>query len=304
VGDREDRDVSGSGRDELEREIDELLQGRGSSGSASGSGAPGGGAPGGESGRPQVPGSARSEGGGLEDLLGGPGASGSAGRQRHRDAREQPGSGSFPVNFSALIGLLIAIIVIFVFVNALRNTESGTVGIGSAGIGEKVEPFAVPLAMSDLEGDANVEPAQACQVAGDDVMRICDYFDRPLLISFWFTGGAAECIDQQDVFDQVATRFRKRVGAVSINVRDDRGRVRDLIEERGWKVPVGHDTDGAVSNVYRVGGCPTFLFVKPGGVLERAEIGRTTVEELSSQVRSFLDGQEETQKAGQKTPGS
>jgi hypothetical protein len=43
--------------------------------------------------------------------------------------------------------------------------------------------------------------------------------------------------------------------------------------------------------MYRVGGCPTFLFIKAGGVLERAEIGRTTVGELSSQVRSFLNGQ-------------
>ena len=131
------------------------------------------------------------------------------------------------------------------------------------------------------------------------MIRICDYFDRPLLISFWFTGGASECVDQQDVFDQVAERFRGRVGAVSVNVRDSRDRVRDLVEERAWKVPVGHDTDGAVSNMYRVGGCPTFLFVRAGGVLERAEIGRTTVEELCSQVRSFLDGQEAKEKSSQ-----
>ncbi|MEX0620030.1 MAG: hypothetical protein WD181_00425 [Solirubrobacterales bacterium] len=208
-----------------------------------------------------------------------------------------------PLNYGALVGILIAFVAVFILVNALRNTESGTVGIGPVGIGEKVDPFAVPIAVSDLEGDANVDPVEACRVTGEDVLRICDYFDRPLLVSFWFTGGASECIDQQDVFEQVAERFKGRAGAISINVRDDRRKVQDLVEERGWQVEVGHDTDGAVSNMYRIGGCPTFLFVRAGGVLEQAEIGRTTVEELSSQVRSFLNDQEAKEESGQKVSG-
>src|SRR5690606_19029840 len=117
------------------------------------------------------------------------------------------------------------------------------------------------------------------------------------------TKGAAECIDQQDVFDQVARRFRGRVGAVSINVRDDRDRVRELMEEHRWTVPVGYDRDGAVSNIYRVGGCPTFLFVDRSGVLRRAEIGRTDAVELTAQVRSLIDGEEGEEKTPF-TPGS
>lgn len=301
--------------DERQREIDDLLKG-------------GGGPPAGK--RPD-------RGGGLEDLLGDPSAGkagsgrsgrggpaagsrsrGASGRTERRSGEGSPGTGGtgsglpgegeekvrLPFSYGALVGILIAIVAIFILVNALRNTESGTVGIGSVGIGEKVDPFAVPVASSELEGDANVDPDEACRVQGEDVIRICDYFDRPLLISFWFTGGASECIDQQDVFDEVAERFRGRAGAISINVRDGRDRVRELIEERGWKVPVGHDTDGAVSNMYRVGGCPTFLFVRAGGVLEQAEIGRTTVEELSSQVRSFLNGQEAKEKTAAETAGS
>ncbi len=201
-----------------------------------------------------------------------------------------------PFNYVALVGVLFIVVMVIAAVNALRTTDSGTVGIGDVGIGEKIAPFAVPLADSDLEGDANIDPERACQVAGDDVLRICDYFGRPLVISFWFTKGASECIDQQDVFDQVAARFRGRAGMVSINVRDDRNRVRDLVEEHEWQVPVGHDRDGAVSNIYRVGGCPTFLFVDPSGVLRSAEIGQTTSEELTAQVRSLIDGEQEEEK--------
>ena len=49
--------------------------------------------------------------------------------------------------------------------------------------------------------------------------------------------------------------------------------VRDLIHERHWTMPVGYDRDGAVASLYRVGGCPTFAYVYPGGTLQDASIG-------------------------------
>lgn len=273
---------------EREREIDDLLSGRSGGSERKGDDA---------SGRPALSGRQPA---GSEERAGptGPEArpvqSSRSGRRERSSAEREEGEGRkvrLPFNYGALVGLIFVLIVAVAVVNLLTGQESGTVGIGDVGIGEKVAPFAVPIAASELEGDANIDPDEACDVPGKDVLRICDYFDRPTVISFWFTTGASACIDQQDVFEKVARRFKGRVNTVSINVRDDRERVRELIEQHGWKVPVGHDTDGAVSNIYRVGGCPTFLFLTPGGMLERAEIGRTTVRELSSQVRSFADGQ-------------
>ncbi len=204
------------------------------------------------------------------------------------------GPASKPFNYTALVAIIFAVFLAVVLLTRGCSTESGSVGLGEEVlVGEQAAPFAVPLAISDLDGDANVDPAQACDVEGADVLRICDYFDRPLVMSFWFTKGASSCIDQQDIFDRLAARFRHKAGFVSINVRDDRDRVRELIEEHGWKVPVGYDRDGAVSNIYRVGGCPTFLFFRKGGVMEEAEIGDTTEEELTAQVRSLIDGQQE-----------
>ena len=203
---------------------------------------------------------------------------------------------SGPFNYMTLVGVIFLVVVAIALFNMLRTSDSGTVGIGEVGIGDKAAPFAVPLALSDLDGDANVDPDQACSVKGADVLRICDYFDRPLVMSFWFTKGASSCIDQQDVFDQVARRYRRRAGFVSINVRDDRDRVRELIEEHGWRVPVGYDRDGAVSNIYRVGGCPTFLFFRRGGILEDAEIGETDAGELGAQVRSLISGESQSKK--------
>lgn len=204
--------------------------------------------------------------------------------------REKPDYGMGRTAYKALVGVLLAAAVIILLINLLTDRESGTVGLGDVGIGKRIEPFAVPEARSDLEGDANLDPERACRVNEEGAIRICDFFGEPLVIYFWFTRGAAECIDQHDIFDRVANRFRGRVGALSVNVRDDRDRVRELIGERGWTVPIGHDRDGAVSNLYRVGGCPTFLFVTSEGRLIRAEVGQTTYRRLSAQVRSLLSG--------------
>ena len=59
---------------------------------------------------------------------------------------------------------------------------------------------------------------------------------------------------------------------LSIDVRDDPQTVRDIVAEHGWTIPVGYDRDGAVSDLYRVGGCPTVAFAYPGGILAFAKI--------------------------------
>ncbi len=110
-----------------------------------------------------------------------------------------------------------------------------------------------------------------------EAIRVCDLFDRPLVISFWFTKGGNDCVEQQDVVEQVYRRYRGRVGFLSLDIRDDRDTVRDLIRQRGWTMPVGYDRDGAVGGLYGVGVCPTFAYVYPGGTLESASIGELTV---------------------------
>jgi hypothetical protein len=92
------------------------------------------------------------------------------------------------------------------------------------------------------------------------------------VLSFWFTRGA-NCIPAQDALDEIAPEYRRRVNFLSINVRDDPGTVRSIAQEHGWSIPVGYDRDGAVSDLYRVGGCPTVAFAYAGGILAFAKLG-------------------------------
>jgi hypothetical protein len=97
----------------------------------------------------------------------------------------------------------------------------------------------------------------------------------------------------------VFERYRDRVNFLSLDVRDGRDTVRGLIREHGWKMPVGFDRDGAVATLYRVGGCPTFAYVYPGGTLQGASVGELSVSQLNSRVQALLRS---TRSVGAKGP--
>jgi hypothetical protein len=204
--------------------------------------------------------------------------------------------------YSILVGLVFAAIVVVAVINGTGG-GGGTLGLDRQPRNWPLPEFAVPLATSDLEGDANVAqddcgtsqlpcPADArrtpaCRVEDEGAVRVCDLFERPSVLSFWFTKGG-RCVDQQDVVSAVYERYRGRVSFLSVDVRDDRGTVRDLIRERGWRMPVGFDRDGAVASLYRVGLCPTFAYVYPGGTLQSAGIGELTAARLGAKVEELL----------------
>jgi hypothetical protein len=205
--------------------------------------------------------------------------------------------------YSLLVGAIFAAVILVAFLNTVGGEEGGTLGLDEQPPRWPLPEFAVPVAAGDLEGDANVAqddcetsrapcPADArrtpaCRVRGAAAIRVCDFFDRPLVLSFWFARGG-ECVDQQDEVDRAYERYRGRVGFLSLDVRDDRDTVRDLVRQHGWRMPVGYDRDGAVASLYRVGGCPTFAYVYPGGTLQSASIGELTAAELDARVRQLL----------------
>jgi hypothetical protein len=206
--------------------------------------------------------------------------------------------------YSLFVGLAFVGLIIVAAINA-ASTGEGTV-LGTEEVrGEPLPEFAVPDIRGSLDGDANVAQDDcessdnpcpdsdrrppACEIEPEGAIRVCDLFERPLVISFWFTRGA-ECLPSQDSFDAVARRYRGRVNFLSLDIRDDRDEVEQIVEDHGWSVPVGWDRDGAVSNIMRVGVCPTVAFAYPGGILESAEIGDGAFEEgaLSERVDRLI----------------
>jgi hypothetical protein len=204
--------------------------------------------------------------------------------------------------YSILVGLLFVAIVAFALLSGVPG-GNGTLGLDEQPPRWALPEFAVPAAAGRLEGDANVAQddcsaaalpcppdarrTPACRVRTPGAIRVCDFFARPSVISFWFSKGG-DCVDQQDVVSRVYSRYRGRVNFLSLDIRDDRDTVRELIRRRRWAMPVGYDRDGAVGGLYRVGGCPTFAYAYPGGTLESAGIGNLSASELDERVERLL----------------
>lgn len=206
--------------------------------------------------------------------------------------------------YSILVGLIFLAVIVVATVNTIEGGGPGrTLGLDELPPRWPLPEFAVPAAAGKLEGDANVaqddcetsaipcpegsERTPACRIGDPEAIRVCDLFDRPLVISFWFSKGDG-CVAQQDLVERVFRRYRGRVGFLSLDIRDDRDTVRDLIAQRGWTMPVGYDRDGAVGSLYGVGGCPTFAYVYPGGTMQSAGVGELSAAGLGDRVDRLL----------------
>jgi len=208
--------------------------------------------------------------------------------------------------YSLVVGLLFLTIIVVATVSTIKGGGGGeTLGLDRSPPRWPLPEFAVPAGDAvRLEGDANVsqdncetsaipcpeesQRSPACRVDLPESIRVCDFFGRPFVLSFWFTKGGDDCVRQQDLVERAYRRYRGRVGFLSLNIRDDRDTLRELIRQRDWTMPVGYDRDGAVAGLYGVGLCPTLAYVFPGGTLQDATIGELTTAQLDKKIDRLL----------------
>ena len=167
--------------------------------------------------------------------------------------------------YSIAVGIVFLGVIVFAGINARAKQRRGRAGPGE---GRRIPLFAAPTATGTLDGDANIDQGEvvdgkrrgsACQVKGsrDDVLRICDYFDRPLVIVAWFKRGCGTCQPQLDAVERV----RRRFPGVALRRARRRATPRRTPARRCWSTAGAsrwpYDRDGAVSQIYGIGGGPT-----------------------------------------------
>jgi hypothetical protein len=181
----------------------------------------------------------------------------------------------------------IAGVVALIILGYITYNSVVTEGPGSRGVeaGTELPAFAVPLASSDLEGDANVSD-RACEVRSEDVLNVCELAERgPAVIAF-FAEPVARCVDQVEMLDGLQRRFSD-VQFAAVAIRGDRDDLRRLVSDRDWGLPVGHDRDGAVANVYAVAVCPQITFVRRGGEVTGTAFGTQDEAELVERIEEL-----------------
>ena len=182
---------------------------------------------------------------------------------------------------------------VLLFAQTIPNSGEGLEGPAP---GSRLKAFAAPSALGDLEGEANVCqrrpcPEQAgkvpaCEVVADDVVNLCRLRRHPLVLTFIFDRGA-DCYPQVDRTERVMDDLDGVRFATVYFTDKERDEVRGLVESRRWRQPVAVDEDGAVANLYRVGGCPTTVFAHAGGRVAGTELGNVTESELRRRARSL-----------------
>jgi hypothetical protein len=183
---------------------------------------------------------------------------------------------------------------VLAFAQTLPNTGKGLEGPRP---GSRLKAFAAPEALGNLEGDANVCqrrpcPEQAgkvpaCEVVSSEVVNLCRLRRRPLVLTFIFDRGA-DCYPEVDRTERVRPDVDGVQFATVFFSRKDRDEVRRLVAGRRWRQPVAVDEDGAVANLYGVGGCPVTVFARRGGIVTGTKLGNLTEAQLRRRARSLL----------------
>jgi hypothetical protein len=181
-----------------------------------------------------------------------------------------------------IVGVLALAAIVYISLNSLRTEGPGSRGVPA---GEELPAFAVPLALSSLEGDANVSD-RACEVRGPRVLNVCELAEQGPVVLTFFAEPSERCDDQVDLVDRVRERF-PGVRFAAVAIRGDRDALRRRVRERGWELPVGHDRDGAVANTYAVAVCPTITFAEAGGEVAGTAFGALGERALAARVREI-----------------
>ena len=192
--------------------------------------------------------------------------------------------------YAVAVGVIFLAVIVFVSVNTISNKPIGLEA------GDKLPKFAAPSATGRTDRDANVDQAKACRVTGGDAIRICDYFDRPLVIVAWFTKGCNSCRRQLDTFEAVRRRFPK-VAFVGLDIKYSLENAGREVRKHGWGFPMALDRDGAVSGLYGVLVGPTTFFAYPHGVVMGKVYGELDRAALARKVEALVDASRRRERA-------
>lgn len=195
--------------------------------------------------------------------------------------------------YAVVVGVLFLAVIVFVSVNTISTRPIGLKA------GDPLPKFAAPSALGNIDRDANVDPKKACGVRPGDAIRICDYFNRPLVMVAWFTKGCDSCRRQLDTLEAVTRRF-PGVGFIGLDIKDSLANARTEVNKHGWRsFPMALDRDGAVSGLYGIVVGPTTFLVYPRGILMSKVLGELDQAQLTRKIEALVKASRERQRAQQ-----
>lgn len=174
--------------------------------------------------------------------------------------------------YGRYLGMLAVLIFVLITINALVSKQSGLRGIEP---GHSLPPFAVPLALGDVNGDSDIATrandgaagrVPACQERGSQLLNICQLYEQgPVVLALFVDAGS--CPQVLASLQSLAPSF-PGVRFAAVAIKGERNRIRALVRALHLSLPVGIDRDGALAGLYKLVSCPQVSFAYPGGVVQ------------------------------------
>ncbi len=183
---------------------------------------------------------------------------------------------------SAIAGVVALAVLAYITYNSIVTEGPGSRGVEA---GSDLPAFAVPLALSGLEGLPNLTE-RACDVRGEEVLNVCELADRGPVVLAFFAEPIDRCVEQIDMLDRLRARFPD-VRFAAVAIRGDREELRERVREHGWRLPVGYDENGAVANAYAVAVCPQITFAERGGEVTGTTFGSQSEAALARMIEEL-----------------
>ena len=157
-----------------------------------------------------------------------------------------------------LLLILALVLVIGLSAFAYRALSARYAPQGAAGSGG--EAVAAPdAALSDWDG-------------GD--VRLSDYAGKPVVLSFW-ASWCTYCKENIPVLEAAAAELGEEVTVLLVNTtsNDTESSAREIVESKGYTLPVLFDTTGEAAAAYGIRSLPTTVFINADGELVSAYRG-------------------------------
>jgi hypothetical protein len=177
-----------------------------------------------------------------------------------------------PPRYGGYVGLLVVVILVLITINTIVTKPNGVKGLSP---GESLPPFAVPLALGNLTGDADTArnanegsagAVPACRERGPQILNVCELYEgAPVVLALFVDGGSCPAVLGEM---QALSGSFPGVRFAAVAIKNSRAQIRRLIRSRGLSLPVGLDNDGALAALYKVATCPQVTFAYPGGEVQ------------------------------------
>jgi thiol-disulfide isomerase/thioredoxin len=162
-------------------------------------------------------------------------------------------------------------------------------GIGAAVVVAGFAFFAfvpAPEQSASAQGQASVgapAPNVEMEAFSGEQVTLTEFEGTPIVLNFWATW-CPFCVAEMPDFEKVNQAADGQVQFIGVNLQDDGGAAKDLVDETGVTYLLTRDPQGVVYSAFGGVAMPTTVFIGADGVVDEIVTGALTEGQLSNKI--------------------